>query len=38
MTFTTCHPRYAATQRLVVFSHLDAQQPKSAGPPPEPGG
>jgi sortase A len=34
MTLTTCHPRYAATQRLVVYSHLDSQQPKSAGPPP----
>lgn len=34
MTLTTCHPRYAATQRLVVFSHLESQQPKSAGPPP----
>ena len=34
MTLTTCHPRYAATERLVVFSHLDAQQPKSAGLPP----
>ncbi len=34
MTFTTCHPRYAATERLVVFSHLDSQQPKSAGVPP----
>lgn len=34
MTFTTCHPRYAATERLVVFSHLDAEQPKSAGLPP----
>jgi sortase A len=34
LTLTTCHPRYAATQRLVVFSQLDSQQPKSAGLPP----
>jgi sortase A len=34
MTLTTCHPRYAATERLVVFSHLESQQPKSAGLPP----
>src|SRR5436190_7095326 len=35
LTFTTCHPKYSARQRLVLFAHLISAQPKSAGPPPE---
>ena len=32
-TFTTCHPKYSARQRLIVSGSLDSTQPKSAGPP-----
>jgi sortase A len=34
LTLTTCHPRWASTERLIVFAHLARQQDKSAGPPP----
>jgi sortase A len=33
LTLTTCNPRWASTQRLIVFTHLLTQQPKTAGPP-----
>jgi sortase A len=33
ITLTTCHPRWASTHRLIVYGHLAAEQPKSAGPP-----
>ena len=33
LTFTTCHPRYSARQRLVVFAVLDSTRPRSAGVP-----
>jgi sortase A len=34
MTLTTCHPRWASTHRLIVFTHLDSEQAKTDGPPP----
>ena len=34
MTLTTCHPRYSARQRLVVFSELEAELDKGDGTPP----
>jgi sortase A len=34
LTLTTCHPRWASTHRLIVYAHLQVQQPKSAGLPP----
>lgn len=34
LTLTTCNPRWASTERLIVFAHLEAERPKSAGPPP----
>lgn len=33
LTFTTCNPRYSASQRLIVHGELAAQQLKSAGEP-----
>ena len=33
LTFTTCHPKYSAQQRLVVTSELTASSKKSDGPP-----
>ena len=33
LTLTTCHPRWASTERLIVFSHLEETTPKSAGQP-----
>ncbi len=33
LTFTTCHPKYSAEQRLVLHAALTAQQPKSEGQP-----
>lgn len=33
LTFTTCHPRYSARQRLVIFALLETSRPRSAGPP-----
>ena len=35
LTFTTCHPKYSARQRLVLFAHLESARPKGSGPPPE---
>jgi len=34
LTLTTCNPRWASTERLIVFAHLEEERPKSAGPPP----
>jgi sortase A len=33
ITLTTCNPRWGSTQRLIVFGHLTAEQPTSAGQP-----
>jgi sortase A len=33
MTLTTCNPRWASYQRLIVYGHLVAHQLKAAGPP-----
>jgi sortase A len=33
LTLTTCNPRWASTQRLIVFGHLRGSRPKSEGPP-----
>lgn len=33
LTLTTCNPRWASTERLIVFGHLQSSRPKSAGPP-----
>jgi sortase A len=33
LTITTCHPRWASTERLIVFSHLTETTPKPGGPP-----
>ena len=33
LTFTTCHPKYSARQRLIVYSALEQQQPKTGSPP-----
>jgi sortase A len=33
LTLTTCNPRWASTQRLIIFTHLLTQQLKTAGPP-----
>lgn len=33
ITLTTCNPRWASTQRLIVFGHLDAQQATADGRP-----
>ena len=35
ITLTTCNPRWASYQRLIVFGHLETKRPKSDGPPPE---
>jgi LPXTG-site transpeptidase (sortase) family protein len=34
ITLTTCNPRWASTQRLIVFGHLTATQPAADGRPP----
>jgi sortase A len=34
LTLTTCHPKYSARQRLIVFAVLDTALPKSQGEPP----
>jgi sortase A len=34
ITLTTCNPRWASTQRLIVFGHLESTQPTAAGRPP----
>jgi sortase A len=33
LTLTTCNPRWASTQRLIIFSHLVETTPKSEGRP-----
>jgi sortase A len=33
ITLTTCNPRWASTQRLIVFGHLEATTPASEGKP-----
>lgn len=33
LTFTTCHPRYSARLRLVIFGELDSSRPRAAGWP-----
>jgi len=33
LTLTTCHPRYSARQRLIVYAELRASSPVTAGPP-----
>lgn len=35
ITLTTCNPRWASTERLIVFGHLESRRSKAAGPPPE---
>lgn len=34
LTFTSCNPRYSATQRIVVHALLSGEQPTADGPPP----
>ena len=34
ITLTTCNPRWASTQRLIVFGHLTSTQPTADGRPP----
>ena len=34
ITLTTCNPRWASYQRLIVYGHLVAKQPRAAGLPP----
>lgn len=34
LTLTTCNPRWASTQRLIIFSHLQDTRPKTEGTPP----
>ncbi|MEX5631811.1 class E sortase [Parafrankia sp. FMc2] len=34
MTLTTCHPRFSAKSRLIVFAELDETRDKSQGAPP----
>jgi sortase A len=38
LTLTTCNPRWASYERLIVHARLDSAQPKSLGPPDELGG
>ena len=33
ITLTTCNPRWASYQRLIVFGHLEETRPKADGPP-----
>jgi sortase A len=33
LTLTTCNPRWASTQRLILFGHLAGQQPRGDGRP-----
>ncbi len=33
LTLTTCNPRWASTQRLIVFAHLEDSQPVADGAP-----
>ena len=34
LTMTTCHPKYSAQQRLIVFAELERSDLKSGGTPP----
>jgi sortase A len=34
LTLTTCHPRYSARQRLIVFAEMVETRPKTDGAPP----
>ncbi|WP_423748057.1 class E sortase, partial [Frankia canadensis] len=34
ITLTTCHPKFSASHRLIVYGELVDTTPKSAGPPP----
>lgn len=34
LTLTTCNPRWASTERLIVFGHLEDERPRALGPPP----
>lgn len=33
LTLTTCNPRWASTERLIVFGHLEETRTKADGPP-----
>lgn len=33
LTLTTCNPRWASTERLIIFTSLESEQAKSAGRP-----
>jgi sortase A len=33
LTMTTCHPRWASTERLIVYASLESERLKEAGPP-----
>jgi LPXTG-site transpeptidase (sortase) family protein len=33
LTFTSCNPKYSASQRYVVHAELELEQPKTDGPP-----
>jgi sortase A len=33
LTLTTCNPRWASTQRMIVFGHLEESRSKQDGPP-----
>jgi sortase A len=35
ITLTTCNPRWASTERLIVFGHLESRRDKADGPPPQ---
>jgi sortase A len=35
ITLTTCNPRWASTQRLIVWGHLESRRSKAAGQPAE---
>lgn len=35
ITLTTCNPRWASYERLIVFGHLESRRDKADGPPPE---
>lgn len=35
ITLTTCNPRWASYERLIVTGHLETRRPKAEGPPPE---
>lgn len=34
ITLTSCHPKYSARQRIIVYGELESKTPKAAGPPP----